>query len=55
MGLKSFECFPNSGTTKGQGGPCHTDWVFTKIEWPIEGQRYTKPSCSRRKNAVGLG
>ena len=29
--------------------------LITKIEWPIEGQRHTKPSCSRRKDAVGLG
>ena len=54
MGLKSFACFPSSGTGKGQGRLCDKEWEPTKIEWAIEGQCYTEPSCSRRKNAVGL-
>ena len=57
MGLKSFACFPNSDTTKGQGGfhaAIVRTGVPTEIEWPVEGQRYAKSSCSRRKNAVGL-
>lgn len=29
--------------------------MLTKIEWPGEGQCHTKPSGSRRKDAVGLG
>jgi hypothetical protein len=29
--------------------------LLTEIEWPVEGERYTEPSCSRRENAVGLG
>jgi hypothetical protein len=34
---------------------CHGEWERTKIEWAIEGQCHTEPSCSRRENAVGLG
>lgn len=55
MGLKSFACFLSSGTSNGQGRLCYKEWAPTKIEWAIESQCHTEPSCSRRKNTVGLG
>ena len=62
MGSKSFACFPNSDTTEGSMRGVRAAIVrtgvgvlLTEIEWPVEGERYTEPSCSRRKNAVGLG
>jgi hypothetical protein len=55
MGLKSFACFPSSNTSNGQGRLCYKELKPTEIEWAIEGQCHTEPSCSRRKNAVGLG
>ena len=54
MGFKSFACFLSSDANEDEGGPCYEERVLTKIDWPIERQRYAEPGCSGRENAVGL-